>query len=300
VNPTLERADLRYWRLDPDPRLRPGILCYFVALPAPKASALPPVCEAELLLPDGYSEIVFSLSNRFERWGVNERTELQTVCSSYVIGGRSHSVLTRALGDLCIIGVKLESHVLRNLAGVPLATFRDSILPLRDLNQAALLQLEEALADASSVVQIAALLDQFFLHRRESFCVADPLVRELMRCIRIRQGNVPILRWIRACGVDQRYFERRFCAWTGMTPKRFARIVRFKHSYHRFLHGEASRGATGRHLDDYYDQSHFHRDFKYFMGVAPSLKLKRQMNQGTEITEHLMELTMRAEVTGDG
>lgn len=292
MNPTLERADLRYWRLEPDPRLRPGILCYFVAWPAPKDSAAPPLCEAELLLPDGYSEIVFNLANRFERWGVGEKTQPDTVCSSYVIGGRSHSVLTRALGDLCIIGVKLEPHVLRNLAGVPLATFRDSILPLRDLNRPALLQLEEALAETRSVAQIATLLDRFFLQRGEDLCVADPLVRELMRCIRLRQGNVPILRWIRACKVDQRYFERRFCAWTGMTPKRFARIVRFKHSYHRFLHGEAARGAIGLHLEDYYDQSHFHRDFKYFVGVAPGMKLNRQMNQGTDITEHLMEVML--------
>jgi AraC-like DNA-binding protein len=280
--------------LDPDPRLRPGILCYFVALPAPKDSARAPRCEAELLLPDGYSEIVFSLSNRFERWGVSEGTQRETICSSYVIGGRSHSVLTRALGDLRIIGVKLEPHVLRNLTGVPLTAFRDSILQLRDLKQPALLQLEESLAQARCVAQIASLLDDFFLQRREDFCVADPLVRELMRCIRNRQGNVPILRWIRACDVDQRYFERRFCAWTGMTPKRFARIVRFKHSYHRFLHGEGARGATGLHLEEYYDQSHFHRDFKYFMGVAPGMKLNRQMNQGTDITEHLMEVMVGA------
>lgn len=292
MNPTLERTDMRYWRVDPDPRLRPSVLCYFVALPAPKGCALPPACEAELLLPDGYSEIVFSLSNRFERWGVSEHMQRTTVCSSYVIGGRSHSVLTRALGDLCIIGVKLEPHVLRNLTGVPLGTFRDSILPLRDLNQPTLLQLEDALANAHTVAQIASLLDQFFLQRRASFAVADPLVRELMRCIRARRGDVPIQRWIKTCDVNQRYFERRFCAWTGMTPKRFARIVRFKHSYFRLMHGEAARGASGLHLEQYYDQSHFHRDFKYFLGVAPSLKLNRRMNQGTDITEHLMEVML--------
>ena len=292
MNPTLVRPDMRYWRIDPDPRLRPGIVCYFVALPALEARAAP--YREELLLPDGYSEVVFSLTSQFERSPVGEPHRRSTISASYVVGGRSHSVLTRNLGDLTIIGVKLESSVLRKLIGMPLSAFRDATVPLADLERRALLDLEDMLANARSVERIVEILDAFFLARMSVFEPGDRLVAELLREIRTQQGAVPIVEWIVRRGVDIRHFERRFCAWTGMTPKRYARIVRFKHSYYRLLRGEAGRGAAGLHLEHYYDQSHFHRDFKHFTGVPPSAWLTRAMERGIDISNHLMEGEFRS------
>ena len=290
MKPTLERADLRYWRIDPDPRLRPHIVCYFVALPGIAGAASGVAPEAELLLPDGYSEMVFSLANCFERYAVGETKSREEVRASYLIGGRSHSVLTRALGDLRLIGVKLESHVLRNIIRTPLSEFRDATLSLRDLNDTALLDLEDELANTDCVERIASHLDLFFLQRRASLLCADTAVTRLIHCIRTRAGNVRIREWLRVLNADPRYFERRFCAWTGMTPKRFARIARFNRSYGHLIQGEASHGALGLHLSDYYDQSHFHRDFKYFTGMSPATKLNVAKKPGMEITEHLLEV----------
>ena len=289
MHPTLVRDDLRYWRLEPDPRLRPGVLCYCISLPAPKSSAKPPICEAELLLPDGYSEWVFSLSAEFERWTMEASAPRVSMRSSYIIGGRSHSVLTRALGDLTIVTVKLAPHVCRRLIATPLSDFRDSTVTLADLNQRSLLDLENALANARSISKIAGLLNRFFLERLSAFEPGDAQVTELQHRIHAEHGAIPIVRWVRAQNIDRRHFERRFCAWTGMTPKRYARILRFKRAYYRMMQGEGARGASGLHLENYYDQSHFHRDFKYFMGVAPSVKLNRTMQQGMDISEHLIE-----------
>lgn len=287
MNPTLERADLRYWRIDPDPRLRPDIVCYFVALPA--IGAQKPERPLELILPDGFSEIVFSLTAAFERWPVGAPRARSIMRSSYIVGGRSHSVLTRNLGDLTLIGVKLESRVLRKLVGAPLSDFKDEALSLAALNQPALLDLEDALAGARSIERIATLLNEFFLAQPGLFERGDPLVSELLAHIRAQRGSLPIMQWIRERRADIRYVERRFCAWTGMTPKRYARVVRFKHSYQRLMYGEWRRGAVGRHLENYYDQSHFHRDFKYFMGTAPSARLQRAMEYGIDISDHLMQ-----------
>lgn len=292
MEPTLVRPDMRYWRIDPDPRLRPGIVCYFVVLPA--IDARPSVWQSELLLPDGYSEIVFSLTAGFERWPVNEPRKRSTMRSSYLIGGRSHSVLTRNLGDLTLIGVKLDSSLLRQLIATPLSELRDTTVSISDLNHRGLLDLEDALANANTIEHMAELLNAFFLSQRRLFEPRDRLVTELLRHIQASQGALPILRWIRERGVDVRHLERRFCAWRGMTPKRYARIVRFRHGYFRLLRGEAHRGAVGLHLEDFYDQSHFYRECKYFLGASPSARLTRAMSQGTDISDHLLEGELRS------
>jgi AraC-like DNA-binding protein len=72
-----------------------------------------------------------------------------------------------------------------------------------------------------------------------------------------------------------------------MTPKKYARIVRFKHSYHRLVASEGTRRLAD-HLDGDYDQSHFNKEFRHFTGVAPSELLASRLASSTAITEHLL------------
>lgn len=286
MHPTLVRNDIRYWRLTPDARLRPHVLCYFVALPPDGKQER--TCDEELLLPDGHGEIVFVLSGGFERWAVGS-TERQIMRPSYLIGGRSHSVLTRAIDNLVVVGAKLDCRVLRDIIRTPLAEFRDGTLPLRDLKHQPLLDLEDAIANASSVERIRDSFDQFFLRALGKVPTGDAAVNALLHRLRKQHGVLPIMEWIRSNGLDARSFERRFCAWTGMTPKRYARVVRFKESYRRFISGTRARGALAAHLDGYYDQSHFAREYKYFTGLALGAKVPIEQRPATGVTDHLLE-----------
>ena len=107
MNPTLEREDMRYWRMQPDELLRPWVICYFLVEPTGQATPgeRPPAgSEQQLLLPDGYSEIVFNLDAAFERWAIGQPDQRSVMSSSYLIGGRSHSVLTRNRGAVRLAG----------------------------------------------------------------------------------------------------------------------------------------------------------------------------------------------------
>lgn len=287
MHPTLIRNDIRYWRLAPDPRLRPHVLCYFVALPPPRHCPVQRDSDEELLLPDGHGEIVFVLSGGFERWAVGSNVR-EIMRPSYLIGGRSHSVLTRAIGELVVVGAKLDCRVLRDIIRTPLAEFREGTLSLRDLNQQALLDLEDAIANASSVEQIRAHFDRFFLRALERPRQEDAAVASLLQRLHAERGLLSIMDWLRAHRLDPRNFERRFCAWTGMTPKRYARVIRFKHSYLRFISSPRARGALGSYLDGYYDQSHFAREYKHFIGRSPAAKPPARA-PATGVTNHLLE-----------
>lgn len=68
MTPTFVGGDLRYWRMQPDERLRPWVICYFLVEPigeTPADESAPPGSQQQLLLPDGYSEIVFRLGAAF-------------------------------------------------------------------------------------------------------------------------------------------------------------------------------------------------------------------------------------------
>jgi AraC-like DNA-binding protein len=288
LRPTLMRSDMQYWRLQPHARLRGQVLCYFVVRASPSADSIEAVgSDSELLLPDGHSEIVFSFAGGYERWATDAPAQRAIMRPSYVIGGRSHSVLTRNLDHLRLVGAKLDPRAMRSLIGIPLAEFRDATLTLADLNHRPLLELEDQLAQLESVTAIASLLDRFFL-RHLATRRTEGDVDALLHRIRAERGTLSIMQWIREEGVEPRSLERRFCAWTGMTPKRYARIMRFKHAYRRWLE-PALKDAWDGHLEGYYDQSHFDREFKYFTGVTPRARSSGKMLGATSVTDHLLE-----------
>ncbi len=290
MHPTLVSEDMRYWCIAPDPRLRGHVLCYWLVEEAPPRPRERFAHGEDLLIPDGYSEIVFNRDTTgFERWRLGARERGVHMRGSYLIGGRSHSVATHASAAVKLAGVKLESRFLRALIGCPLHEFRDATLSLRDLGDAGLLELEEKIAVAGATSAVASLLDGFLLQAmrrlRSESSAADALLRKIHR----DRGTTSIMQWARDARVDSRNLERSFCSATGMTPKQYARVIRFKRAYSALLAPDTPRRSLSAALDGFYDQSHFNREFRLFTGMAPGAKLAARLPQTMHITDHLLQ-----------
>jgi AraC-like DNA-binding protein len=284
----MAREGMRYWRLRPDARLVPWIHCYWYVEPDPhSASGNPDADRHQLLIPDGHSEIVFRLDGSFTRWRVDAPERRAEMRASYVIGGRSHSVLTHTPGGLRLAGVKLDPRALRTLLNMPLTELRDTTVACSDLAWPALMDLEDEIARLTSVDQLARVCDRFFLRRMTDEVGEDPSIARLLERIRATQGAQSIMEWASDHAVDPRTLERRFLARMGMTPKQYARIVRFKRSYHRLgAHGPGDRRT---YLEPYYDESHFNREFRHFLGTSPGNWLNEGARFRTTIADHLLD-----------
>ncbi len=70
-------------------------------------------------------------------------------------------------------------------------------------------------------------------------------------------------------GYSRRQFERRFLAAVGMTPKAFARTLRFNRAL-RHLCLDTSEKPQLHFLDGFFDQSHLVREFQKFSGLSPT------------------------------
>jgi len=289
MRPTLITDDMRYWCVAPDPRLRAQVVCYWM-VEATEQSHRRPVSDAQaLMIPDGHSEIVMNRGpGTFERWKLDTPRAAEIMRGSYVIGGRSHSVSTRSLAPLSLAGVKLDPRFLRLITGVPLDEFRDQTAALADLGRGELHTLEQQVAAARDAKAIVALLDGFLLRHLEARR-ATSAVDALSRRIRETRGAVGILQWAREAGVDLRQLERSFTRAFGMTPKKYARVIRFKHLYRRVFAAGAPRRPLARQIDDCYDQSHFIREFRHFTGHAPGALLNGGCRDHLSVADHLLE-----------
>jgi AraC-like DNA-binding protein len=69
--------------------------------------------------------------------------------------------------------------------------------------------------------------------------------------------------------VGERYLQQLFQKYIGVSPKFFARIVRFSYIF-KVIKDEDPNWADVVYEAGYYDQSHFIRNFKAFTGEDPS------------------------------
>lgn len=280
---------MRYWRVAPDPRLREIVSCYWAVDSQPISARVRASDPTEdLLIPDGLSEIVFNRGGAgFDRWKLGAREEKRHMGGSYLIGGRSHSVNTHSPQALRLAGVKLDSRFLRTIIRTPLSEFRESTLPLADLGDAQLLALEDALGNARCMEALVGLFDNYFLAAMRDARRTHTAVDALVERIQQDHGATPIMGWAKSNGVDSRSLERGFCARLGMTPKQYARVIRFRRHYQALISRDQKKTLSAN-LDGFFDQSHFNREFRHFTGVAPSTKLTGRMTQGMKVTDHLI------------
>lgn len=70
--------------------------------------------------------------------------------------------------------------------------------------------------------------------------------------------------------LSERQFERKFKEYSGFTPKKYLRLVRFGEACNRYKEAEYKTLSKIALSCGYYDQSHFIKDFKAFSGYLPS------------------------------
>ena len=134
-------------------------------------------------------------------------------------------------------------------------------------------QLRERIAEAGNDHRRVQLLQEFLLARIRT-SEPDPLVAAAVAWLEQGRGVVRIDDLTRYIGLSQSALERRFRRVVGVSPRKFASVVRLRHA--------VQLRATGMDLTSialaagYFDQSHFVRDFRRMSGSAPSTFFRQQ------------------------
>ncbi|MZG13469.1 helix-turn-helix domain-containing protein [Streptomyces sp. SID5914] len=182
-------------------------------------------------------------------------------------GGYAHGLLL----ELTPLGATL-------LLGVPGAELRDRIVPLEALLGREAHVLVARLLGQPAWPQRFALLDAWLSGRID---VAPPLAPGVVRAWRrltASGGRVPVGDLLEELGGSRRLAQR-FGEIVGMTPKTYARVIRFEHAMTRLSGGDDEFGIIALSCG-YYDQAHFNRDVRAFTGVSPTALLAERLGGG--------------------
>jgi AraC-like DNA-binding protein len=146
--------------------------------------------------------------------------------------------------------------------------------------------LEEQLAYATNIRQMACIADKFllsFLSRRlknntfsNNFAAASDLINT-------RPNTLSIKQWACKTNMSIRNFQRRFKEQVGVSPKLYAKIVRFNEVLKRKIIQPGERWSSVTYECGYFDQMHLIKDFTTFTGFTPFDFFKNQHPQQVQM-----------------
>lgn len=99
---------------------------------------------------------------------------------------------------------------------------------------------------------------------------SPPLLTEALKFISEQKGNVAINTICKNIGVNYKWLECKFSDHIGLTPKQYTGLQRFIHAYSSFIEDPESDYFSPAVQNGYYDQSHFFKDFRFYIGLSPA------------------------------
>jgi len=177
---------------------------------------------------------------------------------------RAHNWPSR--GTMHLIGARMLPGA-AVLLGIDVDRLPAEWTPLeRFLPTAVVTRLLRAVCDAGEASRAAPVFDAFFSDRllnRE----LDPRLSTAIDAVFAAHGSISIAELARGAGAHSRTLARLFERWVGLSPKRFARIVRVQTAL-REISGAHDLTRVAADLG-YFDQAHFNREVRELFGMTP-------------------------------
>jgi AraC-like DNA-binding protein len=133
---------------------------------------------------------------------------------------------------------------------------------------------------ASSWSERFDLVESFLVRRLADSAPTSPAIEWSWRRLRLSHGRAPIAALANELGWSHRRLIARFREHVGLTPKAFARVIRFDRAVD-LLGQAAGEGLAAVAYDcGYFDQAHMNRDFRELAGTTPALLVARRTEGG--------------------
>ncbi|PAN03088.1 AraC family transcriptional regulator [Streptomyces sp. Alain-F2R5] len=164
----------------------------------------------------------------------------------------------------------------RAIYGMPAAELAHRLVPLDELLGALAVELVDRLRSATTWAARFTALDELLLRAVGRAACGDPVhwvrpeVAEAWRRLVAARGRVQVGAVAEELGWSRRYLTERFRREVGLSPKTFARVLRFEHAHELAVAQEPLPWGDVATVSGYADQAHLVRDWREFTGRSPT------------------------------
>ena len=231
------------------------------------------------LLPANNTDIIINYSNP-----VTYEKDRNSVIPDRVHfnGIRSSTEIIKQSGKVKVFGISFYPHGIYPLLKVPMKEFTGKVEDLDNVLGDFSGFIADIMADNNiSAEERIRVMEKIILEKMDCGCLDN---KEKMVFSDFYVNSKSVKDFCSKSGINIKYLERLFFKYTGVSPKVFSRITRFQRISREMLYYRNYNNLTELAYDgEYYDQTHFIKEFRKFSGVTPGKFLNDR-----ETVKHLL------------
>ncbi|RAV29311.1 AraC family transcriptional regulator [Sinomicrobium soli] len=210
------------------------------------------------IIPDGLPALIFQ--NEPNLFFAKEGKAMPQL---FLYGQSTKCTEHRVTGAFKIIGVYFQPTALKTLFNVEAFELNNQNVSLEHIIDDPIL---EKLINATSVNEKIDILTYFFLNLIQKIRYNDSKVEFastlLQRGKTLKEIQIEM-------NISERSLERMTKQYVGISPKMFSRIIRFQSGLNILRKTDFKDFTELAYMADYFDQSHYIKEFKEFTGTNP-------------------------------
>jgi AraC-like DNA-binding protein len=243
------------------------------------------------VLPVASSNLMINLGDPFNVYEPDQAKPLITCTDSWWVGiwNTYHSVDWPAY--VKFFGVHFKPGGAYPFLQLPLSEMNSQVVPLYAIWGWVAGEIRERLEAAPTVQAGFALLEQLLSSRLHEPPYSLDIVQYAVIKIAQRHGALTIRALSDQIGFSQNHLGNQFKRFVGIPPKEVARFYRFAHVLRSLDSTQPVDLTSIAHQTQFYDQSHFNRDFVAFTGYRPTEYLQLRRRVVAENPEHARVLS---------
>jgi len=251
-------SPMQFTRLEPPQELNTIVECYWIA------EENDPTPVQQKIIPDGFPEIIFHFGDPYK---INLSSLWEVQVKSLLAGQITRYFYIENTGKSHMLGVKLKPAAVYQLFGVEMSTLNDQVVDLHNALNGEMDQLEDQVRANSNNRERIDIINKYLGHLTTK--PADLSVEKALSKIFTTHGVVTVSELCELTNTRERQLQRLFKKEIGLSPKFYARLIRFNYIFHLAQEKKLRWSEVGLEAG-YYDQSHFIKNFKSFTGEDPT------------------------------
>ncbi len=226
-----------------------------------------PKNQKQKIIPDGCIEMTFNLEDKIKRY-VSE-SEFVVHPNAMVMGQRTKSYYIEPLGNVNSFAICFYPHGFANFVCTPLENLVDVETPIESLfGEIPSKELKQKISQAASTQERIEIIEIFLLNKLNQNTTIESLVKTTVDTLISTNGSTPINQILKNDLSKRRQLERKFRKQIGISPKQLSRVLRLQTALKMLLNDNESLTNIA-YESEYFDQAHFIKDFKEFIGNTP-------------------------------
>lgn len=172
-----------------------------------------------------------------------------------------------------IIGVKFRPLGIARITGINMRDIADNILPAEDIWGREIELLSDEMQSSDDIEKSISALENFLLkkYHKISLHYRAHEVDHVLELLTASQGSIRMTELQQATNITRKTMERSFYNYLGISPKRYAQIIRFNAAKSMIEQNPKIQYAEIAYQLGYFDHSHFISEFRRFSGVTPGM-----------------------------